>query len=98
MDTSSPRAAPAHTRRALHGLAELLLAGPQYRRSGTIRLHVVPDGFATIKEPGLRVTADRLLAADRRLPLTGTYAELGEQAGVDVGPPEGLYPDGSRVD
>ena len=30
---------------ALHGVAELLLAGPQYRASGTIRLRVEPGGL-----------------------------------------------------
>jgi hypothetical protein len=83
------------TRRALHGVAELLLAGPQYRRSGTIRLRVVPGGFGTIKEPELRVEGAVLVAGGRRLPLAGTYAELGRTAGVEVGAPEGLYHDGS---
>ena len=39
------------TRRALHGVAEYLLAGPQYRASGTIRLRVSDGGFATVAEP-----------------------------------------------
>jgi len=34
------------TRRQLRGVAESLIAGPQYRASGTIRLAVRPDGFA----------------------------------------------------
>jgi hypothetical protein len=34
------------TRQSLHGVAELVLAGPQYRQSGTIRLRAVPGGFA----------------------------------------------------
>ncbi|GAA0363779.1 hypothetical protein GCM10009530_11830 [Microbispora corallina] len=85
----------AATRRALHGVAELLLAGPQYRRSGTIRLRVVPGGFGTVAEPDLRVEGAVLVAGDRRLPLAGTYAELGAAAGVDPGAPEGLYHDGS---
>jgi hypothetical protein len=33
------------TRRQLRGVAESLIAGPQYRASGTIRLAVRPDGF-----------------------------------------------------
>jgi hypothetical protein len=91
--TSSTR-----TRRALHGLGELVLAGPQYRRSGTIRLRVAPDGIATVQDPGLRIEADALVAGGHRLPLTGTFAELGERAGVDVGAPAGLYEDGAGVD
>lgn len=37
-------------RRSLHGVAELVLAGPQYRRSGTIRLRVSP-GDSHLDEP-----------------------------------------------
>ena len=33
------------TRRQLRGVAEALIAGPQYRATGTIRLAVRPDGF-----------------------------------------------------
>ena len=38
----------AATRRSLHGVAELVLAGPQYRATGKLRLGVVPGGFATV--------------------------------------------------
>jgi len=87
----------AATRRSWHGVAELVLAGPQYRRSGTIRLRVVPGGFATVREPDLRVEGAELVAADR-LPLDGrTGADLAAAAGVDVGVPEGLYHDHSGV-
>ena len=30
------------TRRSLHGVAELVIAGPQHRATGTIRLRVTP--------------------------------------------------------
>jgi len=39
------------TRRSLHGVAELLLAGPQHRATGRIDLSVVDGGFATAAEP-----------------------------------------------
>ena len=42
-------------RQALHGVAELVVAGPQYRQSGTIRMRVVPGGFGSIAEPDVRV-------------------------------------------
>jgi len=88
----------AATRRYLHGVAELILAGPQYRRSGTIRLRVLPGGFGAIKEPDLRAMGDHLVVGDQRLPMTATTcAALGAAAGVEVGPPEGLYHDGSGV-
>jgi hypothetical protein len=87
------------TRRALHGVAELVLAGPQYRRSGTIRLRVVPGGFATVAEPALSVDGADLVSGGDRLPLSGrTYADLASAAGVDIGAPVGLYHDGSGAD
>jgi hypothetical protein len=80
------------TRRSWHGLAELVLAGPQHRRSGTIRLRVVPGGFATVAEPDLSVVADRAGGVE----VSGlTFAEVAERLGVDLGAPEGLYHDGS---
>jgi hypothetical protein len=86
------------TVRALHGVAELVLAGPQYRLSGTIRLRALPGGFATVKEPSLRVDRDHLVTADRRLSLTGvTVRELAAAAGVRAGAPEDLYSGGSGV-
>lgn len=91
------------TRRSLHGLAELVLAGPQHRRSGTIRLRATDRGFATVAEPALRVEADALVVGaqsggDRRIPLAGrTFAQVAADAGVDVGAPVGLYKDGSGV-
>ncbi|UWZ38547.1 hypothetical protein Drose_10080 [Dactylosporangium roseum] len=87
------------TRKSLHGLAELVLAGPQYRRSGTIRLRVTPAGFATVAAPDLAVEADALVAGDQRLPLAGrTFAQLATGAGVDAGAPEGVYHDHSGAD
>jgi hypothetical protein len=81
---------------SLHGLAELVLAGPQHRTSGTIRLRITEDGFATVDAPQLRVTADALYAGDRRIPLAGrTLGEIAADAGVKIGAPEGLYHDTS---
>lgn len=40
------------TRRSLHAVAELLLAGPAYRTAESIRLTVEPDGFATVPMDG----------------------------------------------
>jgi hypothetical protein len=85
------------TRRALHGVAENVIAGPQYRSDGTIRLKVTPDGFAGVTSP-LRVQGTDLVGPDGRWPLGGTLRELGARAGVEAGPPEGLYTDSSGVD
>jgi hypothetical protein len=89
----------ATTRRSLHGAAELLLAGPQYRRTKELKLHVLPTGgFTTVAAPHLSVQGDALVAGDRRIGLSGrTYAELGAEARVDVGAPADLYHDGSGV-
>ena len=79
------------TRRALHGVAEYLLAGPQYRASGTIRLRVSDDGFATVAAPDLRVAGRDLVSRDGRYGLHGsTLAELATAAGLDGGTP-GAY-------
>ena len=87
------------TRRGWHAVAELVLAGPQHRRAGTIRLRVAPGGFATTREPVLAVVGADLVAGAVRLALDGrTCAELAAAAGVDVGAPAGLYQDGSRVE
>ncbi|WP_216651394.1 hypothetical protein [Actinomadura litoris] len=86
------------TRRALHGVAELVLAGPQYRESGTIRLRVVWGGFETVRAPELRVNVTELVAGDRAIPLNGTTCrELATAAGIEAGAPEGLYGDTSGV-
>jgi hypothetical protein len=82
------------TRRAWHGLAELVLAGPQYRRSGTIRLQIVEGGFATVKEPALRAVGNTV----NGVAVEGlTYAAVAERLGVDVGVPEGVYGDHAGV-
>jgi hypothetical protein len=96
--TSTPTLAA--TRRALHGIAELVLAGPQYRAGGEIRLRVVPGGFGTVVEPWLRVDGDHLVIGDsaERVALAGrSYAELAAEAGVEAGAPADLYSDGSGV-
>lgn len=70
------------TRRALHGIAETVLAGPQYRRHHDIRLRVTPGGFGTVTEPDLRIDGDTLVTATDRIPLAGhTYASLAAAAG-----------------
>lgn len=92
------------TRRTLHGLAELL-AGPQHRATGTMRLAVRRDGFATTRPYG----DVRLVAVERtdllvlragsplRLPVRGTYAELAAAAGLPLGGLQGVYADSCGV-
>jgi hypothetical protein len=88
----------AATRRALHAVAELVLAGPQYRRTGTIRLRVTDAGFATIREPTVAVEGAELVTDKLRIGISErTCAELAAMLGVAAGKPEDLYRDGSGV-
>ena len=90
----------AVTRRSLHGVAELVLAGPQYRATGRLRLGVVPGGFATTTlSPQLLVDGSRVAGAAGMTAVIGgrTPRAIGAELGVTVGRPEGLYADGSGV-
>jgi hypothetical protein len=106
-DLASPSPAYAASRRALHAIAELVLAGPQYRRSGTIRLQVVENGVVTVAAPGLGIQvgdgvlriagSEFRIEADADALVTTTCTALAVAAGVEAGAPEGLYHDGSGV-
>ncbi len=81
------------TRRSLHAVAELLLAGPQYREHGTIRLRVTPGGFGQVAGP-LRVERAELVSDDDgRVALRGTVTDLAAAWGIEPGAPAGLYHD-----
>lgn len=85
------------TRQTLHGVAELVLAGPQYAQSGTIRLRVTPRGFGTVATPDLRVEELELVGPATRTPLTGTFASLARAAGVEARPLRDVYDEGPAV-
>jgi hypothetical protein len=76
------------TRRQLRGVAESLIAGPQYRASGTIRLAVRPDGFTGVTLP-IAVHGTDLVFANGSVALDGPVSAI--DAGVDQGPPDGVY-------
>lgn len=80
------------TRRSLHAVAEHLLAGPQYRQHGTIRLRVTPGGFGQVTG-GVRVDGGDLVVEGTRVPLAGTIATVAAAAGIEASVPDGLYPD-----
>lgn len=80
----------ASTRRQLRGVAESLIAGPQFRASGTIRLAVRPDGFVGVELP-LSVHGTEFCWLDGSAPLTGRPIDLAAAAGVELGPPDGVY-------
>ncbi|HEY5016345.1 MAG TPA: hypothetical protein VII59_06150 [Streptosporangiaceae bacterium] len=90
----------AMTRRSLHAVAELILAGPQYRATGKLRLRVVPGGFATVLAPELRAVGTGVVGpAGAAVPIDGhTARAIGAELGVEPGRPEGAYNDGAGVD
>ena len=87
----------ARTRTSLHGIAELLLAGPQYAASGDIRLRAHPGGIATVAEPDLRVEGTDLVGAHGRHPLRGSYAEVGAAIGITPRRLDDVYRDVAPV-
>jgi hypothetical protein len=85
------------TRESLHGVAELLIAGPQHRAHGTIRLRATPGGFGGVLLP-VRVDGAELVWEGGRAPLAGTCSKLAAAAGIDIGRPEGVYSDTSALE
>jgi len=85
------------TRLALHGIAELVLAGPQYAESHDIRLRVTPGGFGTMTTPDLRVDHLELVTPTTRLPLGGTFAELARAAGLEARRLRDVYSGGPEI-
>ncbi len=86
------------TRTSLHAIAELLLAGPQYVRSRSIRLRPSPGGFATVAPPDVRVLGTDLVLADRSIPLDGRrVADVASEAGLTPRRLNEVYADGSGL-
>lgn len=79
------------TRRQLRGVAESLIAGPQYRSSGTIRLAVRPDGFAAVTIP-IAVHGIDLVLPNDAVRLEGPMSSIADAAGIVAGPPDDVYP------
>ena len=71
------------TRRALHAVAELLIAGPQYEAVGDIRLAARPGGFGGWVGPAPSgVSGTDLITAIGRFPLGGSVNDLARRAGI----------------
>ena len=94
-DSAPASATLIATRRQLHGIAECLLAGPEYRATGEIALRIVPGGFATTAGPEIRLDGLDLIYEDRRVPAAGPFGDLAQRIGVEFGAPAMLYSDGS---
>ena len=73
---------PTATRRALHAVAELLIAGPQYEAAGDIRLAARSGGFGGWIESAAAVSAADLITPTGRFPLGGSVNELALRAGI----------------
>ena len=86
------------TRRALHGVAQLLLAGPQYRESKTIRLAVTETGFRTVARPDIRLDGSALVVGDRRVALHGTVTDVADAVGITAAGPFDVYAEGPDSD
>ena len=93
---SDPRLIP--TRRSLHAVAELVLAGPQHTRTGEISLRSVPGGFATTHSPDLRAIGTDVVGEAATVGINGhTPATLAAALGVEATSLSQVYSDGSGV-
>ncbi|MCW2784181.1 MAG: hypothetical protein JWP74_698 [Marmoricola sp.] len=87
------------SRRALHGVAELLLAGPQHAASGTITLRPTPSGFATTRLPDHRLVGTDVVVGDRSVPIHGsTLRQIADELGFVPCSLTHVYADGAGVD
>src|SRR6478735_3363325 len=82
------------TRRALHAVAELLIAGPQYAATGDIRLAARPGGFGGVTTGSAAVSGTDLVTTSGRFPLGGRLIELAELAGITPRPLRDVYQGG----
>jgi len=86
------------TRRSLHAVAELVLAGPQLTESDSIELRVTPGGFGTVTAPALFVRDGRLVTADREVVVDGrTAADVAADCGVSATSLAHVYDGGPKV-
>lgn len=89
----------ATTRRSLHAVAELVLAGPQYSAHEDIRLRVRPYGFGTVVGPDVRVAAGSVIRDDVIVAIDGRSArEVAHDLGLTARGLDDVYHDGSNVD
>lgn len=71
------------SRESLHSVAEWLLAGPQKSVSDTVRLQIVPEGFATVAEPNIAVHGVYLVHGGEAVAIHGrTIDSLAREVGI----------------
>ncbi|MEO6510234.1 MAG: hypothetical protein ABIO16_04525, partial [Nocardioides sp.] len=86
------------TRRSLHAVGELVLAGPQHAQTGEISLRALPGGFDTTHTPDLRVDGTDAVGAEATVGITGlTPTSLAAALGVEARSLSDLYSDGSGI-
>ena len=86
------------TRRSLHAVAELVLAGPQYRAHQDIRLQVRPYGFGTVVGPDVRLVEDTVVRDDVVVHIDGkSCADIARELGLEALRLDDVYHDGARV-
>jgi hypothetical protein len=95
--TKEPSVDLTPTRTALHGIAELLMAGPQYAESGTIRLRVAAGGIETVAAPRLRLDGAELVGPGGGSALEGSYAGIAAAVGVTPRALDDVYHDRADV-
>ena len=81
-------------RHALHAVAELLIAGPQYAATGDIRLTATADGFAGWAWRTTRVSGIDLTTPAGRFPLRGRLVDVAKSAGITPRPLRDVYSGG----
>lgn len=87
----------AATRRSLHGVAELVIAGPQFRSLKSIELRVRAHGFGGAVAD-VAVDSHDLVGPAGRVPLGGTCRSLASAVGLEVSDLDDVYREGSGVD
>jgi hypothetical protein len=88
----------ATTRRSLHGLAELVLAGPRYVAGGSMRLRADHDGITTWDDPPVRLSRGQLVHDSVRVDVAGlTFGEAAAAVGLTAQTLDHVYHDGVHV-
>jgi len=88
----------ATTRHSLHGLAELVLAGPRYADGGSMRLRAGVGGIRTWDDPPVRLSQGELVSDASRVRLEGlTYGDAAAAIGLTAHPLDDVYRDGPHV-
>lgn len=86
------------TRRSLHAVAELLLAGPQHAATGEIALAASRGGFRTTHGQPVAVDGTDVVLGDRRESIDGrTAREIGAAIGVAARDLASVYSDGAGL-